>query len=73
MSKTIFWASALCAVAAVPVLADQWTKSFSVGTAGHMVVGSARPGGRDLAPTRRSLGYSFLVMRSQPPNLPIEW
>ena len=33
MSKTIFWASALCAVAAVPVLADQWSKSFTVGAA----------------------------------------
>src|ERR1039458_10599823 len=33
MSKTIFWASALCAVAAVPMLADQWSKSFSVGAA----------------------------------------
>src|ERR1039458_4799166 len=33
MSKTIFWASALCEVAAVPMLADQWSKSFSVGAA----------------------------------------
>jgi hypothetical protein len=33
MFKTILWATALCAVAAFPVLADQWTKSFSVGAA----------------------------------------
>jgi DUF4097 and DUF4098 domain-containing protein YvlB len=33
MSKTIFWAAALCTVAAFPVLADQWSKSFSVGAA----------------------------------------
>jgi len=33
MFKTIVWASALCAIAAVPMLADQWSKTFSVGTA----------------------------------------
>ena len=33
MSKTVFWASALCAMAAYPVLADEWSKSFSVGEA----------------------------------------
>jgi hypothetical protein len=33
MSKTIFWASALCTVAAFPVLGDQWNKTFSVGAA----------------------------------------
>jgi hypothetical protein len=31
MSKTIFWASALCAVAAGSMPADQWSKTFSVG------------------------------------------
>ena len=33
MSKTIFWASALCTVAAFPALGDQWNKTFSVGAA----------------------------------------
>jgi hypothetical protein len=33
MIKTIVWASALAAAAAFPVLADQWSKSFSVGAA----------------------------------------
>jgi len=33
MSKTIFWAFALCSLAAFPVLADQWSKSFNVGAA----------------------------------------
>jgi hypothetical protein len=33
MSKTILWAFVLCAVAAFPALADQWSKSFSVGAA----------------------------------------
>jgi hypothetical protein len=33
MSMTIFWASALSAVVAFPVMADQWNKTFSVGAA----------------------------------------
>ena len=33
MFKTIFWAAALCAVAAFPMLADQWSKTFNVGAA----------------------------------------
>jgi DUF4097 and DUF4098 domain-containing protein YvlB len=33
MSNTILWASAFCAVAAWPAMADQWTKTFSVGAA----------------------------------------
>jgi len=33
MSKTILMAFALCALAAFPVMADQWSKSFSVGAA----------------------------------------
>jgi len=33
MFKTIFWTAALCTVAAFPALADQWSKSFSVGAA----------------------------------------
>jgi hypothetical protein len=33
MFKTILWMPALCAMAAAPVLADQWNKSFSVGAA----------------------------------------
>jgi hypothetical protein len=33
MLKTIFWAAALCVVAAFPMLADQWSKTFNVGAA----------------------------------------
>jgi len=33
MFKTILWAAALCAVAAFPMLADQWSKTFNVGAA----------------------------------------
>ena len=33
MFKTALWASALCTIAAVPVLADQWNKAFNVGAA----------------------------------------
>lgn len=33
MFKSIFWASTLCAAAAFPALADQWSKSFHVGAA----------------------------------------
>lgn len=32
MFKTILWASALCAAASLPALADQWNKNFTVGT-----------------------------------------
>lgn len=31
MSKTLLWASALCAVTVLPVWGDQWSKSFQVG------------------------------------------
>jgi len=33
MSTNLLWASALCASVAFPVLADQWSKSFTVGAA----------------------------------------
>ena len=33
MLKTVFFASSLCAMAAFPMLADQWNKSFTVGAA----------------------------------------
>ena len=33
MSKTIFWAFVVCALAAFPAMADQWSKTFNVGAA----------------------------------------
>ena len=44
MFKTIFWASALYAAAVFPALADQWSKSFSVGAAPELRIETSEIG-----------------------------